>query len=265
MLVRLRLVQARVLPQGWLDAMRQLALFGAAYLAYSLVRGLVEGRSSAAFQHAREVIQVERTLHIFIEPKVQGWVSGSRVTMDVLSWIYLNAQTSVTIAALVYLYMRRNRSFYFVRNMLVIAMAIALVGYAVFPTAPPRFLPEWGFVDTVADFTGFHIESAHGGGGASSDLTNIYAAIPSMHVAFALLIAWPLARLVRWRLAKALWVLYPLLVAFVIVATANHFIADAILGSLTAAAAAYGAYWLARARPRAWRFIPAAAGLEASA
>ena len=59
-----------------------------------------------------------------------------------------------------YLYLRHNRSFYFVRNMFLIAMAIALVGYLVFPTAPPRFFPEWGFIDTVSDFTGMHVSHA---------------------------------------------------------------------------------------------------------
>ena len=56
-----------------------------------------------------------------------------------------------------YLYLRHNRNFYFVRNMFMIAMAIALVGYIVFPTAPPRFMPEWGFIDSVSDFTGVHV------------------------------------------------------------------------------------------------------------
>ena len=108
----------------------------------------------------------------------------------------MNAQTSVTVAALLYLYLRHNRSFYFVRNMFMIAMAIALVGYVVFPTAPPRFMPEWGFIDTVSDFTGVNV--AHRSASISA-LFNLYAAVPSMHVAFALMIGWPLARLVRAR------------------------------------------------------------------
>src|SRR5271166_1493402 len=116
--------------------------------------------------------------------------------MVVASWLYVNAQTSVTIAALVYLYLRQNRSFYFVRNMFMIAMAIALVGYTVFPTAPPRFMPEWGFIDSVSDFTGVHVSHASA---SISALTNLYAAVPSMHVAFALMIGWPLARLARRR------------------------------------------------------------------
>jgi len=260
MLARVRVLQARLLPQGWLDVLRQVALFALAYLAYRLVRGLAEGDASAAFAHARDVISIESTLHLFVEPSIQAWASGSKLLMDVSSWLYVNAQTTVTVGALIYLYVRHNRSFYFVRNMLVIAMAIALVGYIVFPTAPPRFLPEWGFVDSVSDFTGVRIETAHGGGGATTALTNIYAAVPSMHVAFALMIGWPLARLARRRVVSVLWLLYPFLMAFVIVVTANHFIFDAILGALTAGASAYGASWLARARP-VWRFAAAPAGV----
>jgi membrane-associated phospholipid phosphatase len=85
-------------------------------------------------------------------------------------------------------------------------------------------------------------------------LFNPYAAVPSMHVAFALMIGWPLARLSPRGIVKALWMLYPLLMAFVIIVTANHFIFDAFLGALTAAASAYGASWLARARPGVWHF-----------
>jgi hypothetical protein len=175
--------------------------------------------------------------------------------MDFSSWLYVNAQTSITLAALIYLYLRHNGSFYFVRNMFAVAMLIALIGYAVFPTAPPRFLPEWGFIDTVSDFTGVHVshESA-----AMNTLFNPYAAVPSMHVAFALMIGWPLASLSRTRLAKVLWRLYPLLIAFVIVATANHFILDALLGALTAGASALAARRLGGLRAP-WRFSPVAA------
>jgi membrane-associated phospholipid phosphatase len=251
MLARARVLQARVLPHGWLDALRQVSLFGAAYLAYRLVRGFVEGDANEAFAHARDLISLERTMHVFVEPSIQAWASGSHFLMVFSSWMYVNAQTTVTVAALVYLYLRHNRSFYFVRNMFMVAMAIALVGYAVFPTAPPRFMPEWGFIDSVANFTGVHVD-AHSA--SLNALTNLYAAVPSMHVAFALMIGWTLARLVRWRAARVLWLLYPFLMAFVIVVTANHFIIDALLGALTAGTSAYAATWMARARPHAWRF-----------
>ncbi len=254
---RLRSLQTRVLPRGWVDVVRQILFFAGAYLAYSLVRGLVEGDAGAAFQHARDFIQIERTLHVFVEPSIQAWASGSHLLMDFSSWLYVNAQSSITIAALVYLYVRHNRSFYFVRNMFAIAMLIALVGYTVFPTAPPRFLPEWGFFDSVSDFTGVNV--SHGSASMNA-LFNPYAAVPSMHVAFALMIGWPLATLSRTRVARVLWRLYPLLIAFVIIATANHFLLDALLGALTAAASAWGARRLGELRPAAWRFGHAAVG-----
>jgi hypothetical protein len=250
---RLRRIQARTLPHGWLDVARQVLLFTAAYMAYRLVRGLVEGRATAAFQHARELISLERGLHFFIEPTVQAWAQGSHLVMGLSSWLYVNAQTSVTIAALVYLYLRHNRSFYFVRNMFMLAMFIALVGYWAFPTAPPRLLPEWGFFDSVSAFTGV---SSHVGA-SSGALLNPYAAVPSMHVAFALMIGWPLAQLARWRAVRLLWRGYPFLISFVIVITANHFLADAVLGALTAGISAYGAVRLGRLRPQAWAFAGA--------
>jgi hypothetical protein len=251
MVARVRVLQGRLLPQGWLDVLRQVALFFTAYAAYRLARGLAEGRPSDAFQHARELISIERTLHLFVEPSVQAWASGSHFVMVTASWLYVNAQGSVTIAALLYLYLRHNRNFYFVRNMFMIAMAVALIGYVVFPTAPPRFMPEWGFADSVADFTPVNVSHTSS---SMTALFNPYAAVPSMHVAFALMIGWSLARLARGSVARVLWLLYPLLVTFVIVVTANHFIVDALLGALTAGVSAYAASWLARVRPGAWRF-----------
>ncbi len=263
-LARARVVQARVLPHGWLDALRQVSLFGGAYLAYALLRGSAAGGAGAAFTHARELISFERTLHFFVEPSIQTWASGSHFVVVAASWLYVNAQTSVTIGALAYLYVRHNKSFYFVRNMFVLAMVLALVAYVVFPTAPPRFLPEWGFVDTVAATTGVHDNHESG---SMSALLNMYAAVPSMHIAFALMISCPLAQLARRRIVGLLWMLYPLLMTFVIIVTANHFIVDAVLGALTAGTAAYGASWLARARPSVWRFraVPGAATGTASA
>jgi hypothetical protein len=262
MLARARALQARLTPQGWLDVVRQVGLFAAAYVAYRIVRGLVEGDASEAFAHARDLISIERGAHLFVEPSVQAWASGSHVLMDASSWLYVNAQTTVTVSALIYLYLRHNRSFYFVRNMFMIAMCIALVGYTVFPTAPPRFLPEWGFIDSVSNFTGVHVSHASA---SMNALFNPYAAVPSMHVAFALMIGWPLARLVRNRAVRVLWLVYPFLMAFVIVVTANHFIFDALLGALTAGASAYGASWLARARPQVWRFGAPAGAAAAGA
>ena len=94
----------------------------------------------------------------FVEPSVQAWAIGKHWLIDFASWMYINSHFAITLGALVFIYVAHNRAFYFVRNMFMVAMAIALIGYVVFPTAPPRFMPEWGFTDSVARFTGIPAE-----------------------------------------------------------------------------------------------------------
>ena len=166
--------------------------------------------------------------------------------------MYLNSHFTITTLTLAFIYLRRNPSFYFIRNMFMVAMGIALVLYAAFPTAPPRFMPEWGFQDSVAHFTG-----VTGEGSSADALYNPFAAVPSMHVAFALMLGLPMANLARRRWLKALWLLYPLLVTFVVVATANHWWFDAFAGALTAGVAALAATLFARWRPTAWAWTVA--------
>jgi hypothetical protein len=249
---------ARFLPQGWPDLIRQILLFCGVYWIYRIVRGMTDGRVAEAFDHARELIGLERALGLFIEPAVHAWAEGTGWLIDGASWMYVNSHFTITTVTLAFIYLRRNASFYFIRNMFMVAMGIALVLYAAYPTAPPRFMPEWGFVDSVAQFTGVSHDST-----AVNALFNPYAAVPSMHVGFALMIGIPLARLCRHRVTRIAWALYPLLVTFVIVATANHFIADAVLGAATVGAAGWVAAWLARARPGAWAFSPAKASSTA--
>jgi hypothetical protein len=244
---------ARFLPKGWRDLFRQILLFCGAYWLYRLVRGMTDGRVAEAFDNARRLIGIERGLGLFVEPAVNAWAEGSDWLIDGASWAYVNSHFTITTVTLAYIYLRRNASFYFVRNMFMVAMGIALVLYAAYPTAPPRFMPEWGFSDSVARFTGLTAE------GSSADaLYNPFAAVPSMHVAFALMLAVPMASMTPRRWVKAIWLSYPALVSFVVVATANHWWFDAFLGALTAAVAALAALLFARWRPAAWAWVPAA-------
>jgi len=251
LLVALRALRARALPNGVLDVVRQVLLFFCAYYAYRIVRGMIDDPqgATAAFAHARDLIGIERGLNLFVEPSVQAWAATSPLVLDLTSWVYINAQTTVTVGALVFIYLMHNRSFYWVRNMFMVAMGIALIGYVVFPTAPPRFFPEWGFSDAVSDFTGVAHDNV-----SVNALFNPYAAVPSMHVAFALMIGVPLARLSKHRAARIFWTVYPVFVVFVIVATGNHFLADAFLGACTAGLGALAARGLGRARPQDWAF-----------
>jgi hypothetical protein len=243
---------SRWLPQGWLDALRQLGLFAGAYYAYRIVRGIVDGQVSIAFQHARSLVGLERGMHLFFEPNLQHWALKSSAVVDAANWTYVNSHFTVTTTFLIWLYLARNNAFYYVRNMFLIAMGLALVGYMVFPAAPPRMLPEWGFTDTVANFVG------QSGSDTASLLYNPYAAVPSMHVAFALMIAIPAIMVVRAPVLKVLWSFYPLLITFVVMVTANHFWIDAVFGVMTAGVSAYVAREvLARARPEAWAWAAA--------
>jgi PAP2 superfamily protein len=235
---------------------RQITLFVGAYLLYQLVRAVVAGNGYKPFGDATKIINLERVLHVFVEPSVQAWVQGRHWLMDITDWSYLNAHYFVTIGALLFIYLRRNDSFYFVRNMFMIAMAIALVGYALYPTAPPRLMPEWGFTDSISQFMGV----AHLDYGPEKAFLNFYAAVPSMHVCFAIMVGWPMRRLVSSRPAKFVWSIYPLFITFVVVATGNHYLADAFLGAVTAGISALLAdRLLARARPDVWTFQQAQA------
>jgi len=231
------------LPRGWPDLLRQIVLFCGAYWLYRLVRGQVVDDPAAAIAHARELIDLERSLGIYTEPAITAWAAGSSWLIDTASVLYLYSHFVITTVTLAFVYLFRNPAFYFVRNMFMVAMGIALVLYVAYPAAPPRLMP--GFGDPVADFTGVP-ESTSG------TLVNPYAAVPSMHVAFALMLAGPMAHLARRRVARAAWLAYPAVVTFVVVVTANHWWADAALGAATAAVAAAAAWALAAARPQAW-------------
>ena len=241
----------RDLPHGAADLLRQLALFALAYAGYEAGRGLVGVTGGRPFANATRIIDFERGLHVFVEPRVQRWVTlHAHWLLDLADWTYLNAHFALTLGALAFIYLRRNDSFYFVRNMFMVAMLIALVCYCVYPTAPPRLMPQWGFSDSIQQFTGVNAQQ-----GPSSLFLNPYAAVPSMHVCVALMIGLPMSRLVHGRVARVLWRLYPAFIGFVVVVTANHYFTDVVLGALTAGAAALlSKQLLARARPDVWAF-----------
>ena len=149
---------------------------------------------------------------------------------------------------LVWLYLRRNDGFYFVRNMFMVAMGFALVGYSLYPTAPPRFMPEWGFTDSVAAFIGVRVENSR------QRALNPYAAVPEHARRFALMVAVPRAAArAEPRPLKVVWLLYPLLVTFVVVVDRQPLLVrrrPRRAGGRGSASAA--SYAFARARPEAW-------------
>jgi hypothetical protein len=242
----------RRLPRGWGDVFAQLGLFVLADVLYETVRGLAEGRATLAFSNAEWVIGAEKATGTFFEPALQAAILDHQWLVAAANWAYMNTHFVITTGFLVWLYLFRNQAFYFVRNMFMVAMALALVGYTLFPTAPPRLVPGEGFVDTITAYAEVGHNSA-----LVELFVNPYAAVPSMHIAFALMIGVSGALICRHRALRVLWTLYPLLVFFVIIVTANHFWLDAAAGAVVAAAAAVVAHTLlARVRPGAWSWRP---------
>jgi hypothetical protein len=178
-----------------------------------------------------------------------------RWLIDFANFMYMNSHFVVTTAFLVWLYLFRNSNFYFVRNMFMVAMGLALIGYAFLPTAPPRLFPQEGFVDTITQYAQVNHDS-----GLVKLFINPYAAIPSMHVAFSTMIGVAGALIARHTITRALWCAYPVLVFWVVVVTANHFWVDGAAGLLVAVLSALTARQvLARVRPAVWSWRPATA------
>src|SRR6476619_3170762 len=237
------------LPKGWGDFGRQIAILVSVDLAYTFVRGIADSERALAFAHGQQVMDFEKATGTFFEPSLQAFFLPAQWVIDFANQIYLNAQFSIAIGFLLWLYVFRNESYYFVRNMFVVAMGIALVGYTTYPTAPPRMFPEYGFVDTINDFSNVNHDSS-----LAKIFINPYAAVPSMHCAFAMMIGGTGVTLCRHWVSKACWACWPLLVSWVTIVTANHYWVDAALGWLVALAAVVVAQRLARVRPEAWAF-----------
>lgn len=237
------------LPKGWGDLGRQVAILVSVDLAYTFVRGIADGQKAIAMTHGQQIIDLEKATGTFFEPDLQAFFLPAQGIIDIANQLYLNAQFSVALGFLVWLYLFRNDAYYFVRNMFVVSMGLALIGYTLYPTAPPRMFPELGFVDTLNDYSNVGHDST-----IAKIFINPYAAVPSMHCAFAMMIGGSGVMVCRRWWSKAWWAFWPLLVSWVTIVTANHYWVDAALGWLVALGAALAAQRLAQVRPHAWAF-----------
>ena len=219
------------------------------YALYQVARGLVGADAAVADGHAHRLVALERSLHLFAEANVQRAAQTLRDLTSLLGVAYLTLHLAVTAGVLLWLHRRRPDGIPFVRTALLLASGLALVGFLLYPTAPPR-LAGVGIADTVS---GAHIDLNRG---LVSTLYNPYAAVPSMHVGYALIVAAGLLRHGRRLLVRAIGALYPPFVLLVIVATGNHFFLDAAAGALVAGLAAALAALLTR-RPATARLAGA--------
>ncbi|MEU6471996.1 phosphatase PAP2 family protein [Streptomyces massasporeus] len=230
----------------------ELLLLRVTYAAYSQVRLAAGGGSNSAGraeaeEHGRQVYDLERVLHLDVERWANHTVAGIDWLRDVLDQYYTSFHFVVPLAVLAVLYWRRPGDYRWARSALGFATLLALVGFWLYPLAPPRLMPTLGFIDTVHGVQDFSQPDY----GTLTALTNQYAAMPSLHFGWSLWCGVVIAILAsRWWL-KALGLLHPLLTLASIVATANHWVLDAAGGAVVIVAGFGLTYVLQGPRARA--------------
>jgi membrane-associated phospholipid phosphatase len=219
----------RVLPRGWGDLARQIAIWFGFLLVYQAARGIADRNPAQAFENGLRVINVEQHFHGLFELSFQRFIDSSQFLVGVASWTYWNSEFTVVGLALLWVYLRRHEAFIRFRNTILLANVIGLVGYVLLPTAPPRMFPDFGFDDTLSQFA-----SLNHGSGLINFVANPYAAMPSLHAADALIVGVVLFAVCRNWFAKAVWALWPGWVWFSVMATGNHFWLDVLAGMFVA-------------------------------
>jgi hypothetical protein len=225
---------------------RQILLIAVFYGAYTVVRDLRGTQPVSALiarHNAERIISLEKLLGLYHEAQIQHALLNYRVVVQLLDDWYGSAHFLVTAGVLVALFFSRQQLYVRWRNALAVATGLALIGFAVFPVMPPRLLPaSFGFTDTLQKVGGlWNFES-----GPMPHLSDQFAAMPSLHFAWALWCGAALWALASRRWLRVLAVCYPTLTFVCVIVTANHFFADVVAGALIVVAG----YWAARGMER---------------
>jgi hypothetical protein len=222
----------------WVHELGLLTLLYVAYLAGRAAMGVDTG---VAELRGQQILDFEALVHLDVERPLNALVAAVPPLGLLFAYLYATLHYIVTPAVLLWIALRRSDGYRRARNALLIATAIGLIGYWLLPTAPPRLI-DAGFTDIMATFSdlGWWGDAASAPRGMES-LSNQYAALPSLHVGWAVWVALCLREHLRSSTARR-WVwAYPALMTVVVMATANHYLVDALCGI---ACAGLG-YWLA--------------------
>jgi hypothetical protein len=217
----------------WLDAARQLAIVVAVYIIYSAARALSGDSASVAVAQGEALVRWQRDWGLYWEPDIQSWTTASLAATHIANTIYFWFHLPLLAVFAIWMFFRDRERFRFLRSVWVITQVIGAVFYFLYPVAPPRLLPAgYGFEDTMAQLSPINYSSAEAG-----PLMNQYAAFPSLHFAWSVIIAVGLYQTLPWPPARLLALLFPLASFWSIVATGNHFVADALGGAAVVALA----------------------------
>ena len=233
-------IDARRTRVGWRD-LSELGIVAFAFLCYFLVRGAVAERAEEAFANARWIVELQRSLGVFVEPAFQSWVLEHEFLVRFLNFVYFWLDLPLIAVVGIAMLWKRRRAYMLTRDAILISGGMALAVYWAWPVAPPRFLPEWGFVDTLAVYNNLSYQAQ-----TMQPFVNPFAAVPSLHVGWAMLLAagaFVATRNLALRLgAIALFVLQSISV----VGTGNHYLFDGVAGIAVCALALAAAVWMQR-------------------
>jgi hypothetical protein len=224
-------------------ARAQLGIFLLAYLLYSVARFVTIGDLGVAQANADWIMDLEDKLDVAVEATVQQDLTGTWA-LWVLNHLYLAAQLVVLPGSLVFLYRRSRPLYERLRNTILATWVLSIPIYAAFPVAPPR-LADSGLVDTITTQTGLALDSS-----LTTSFYNELAAVPSLHVGFAVVIGIIVAAAVRNPVMKVVWWLWGPAIGLAVVATGNHYVFDIAAGVVAAALGYLLGAAVARMKPR---------------
>ena len=205
----------------------QLVIVLAAIVAYFGVRGLTEGDPSTAHDNAELVLSVERAVGLDIEQRIQQTIGSWEVVVTLSNWVYIWLHWPVVAFTLIWLARADRRKYLELRNAMIISGLIGLVIFAAFPVAPPRLFGA-EYVDTVTERSySYRVLQPPA-------FVNAYAAVPSLHFGWNLLVGVMWYKVARGRGSRPAAVIMPVAMAWAVVATANHWVFDVIAGGAVA-------------------------------
>ncbi len=212
---------------GRMQVAREVGLLALGVLCYFVVRGLTEGAADTAVDNAQALVAFERRLGVFWEPQLQELTDEREMLVTLLNWTYIWAHWPLITPVAIWLLLGHHRTYVVTRNAFLVSGAIGLVVFASFPVAPPR-LAELGMEDTVTERSkSYRVLQPPA-------LVNQYAALPSLHFGWDLLIGLALWRKAKPVAIRALGALVPVAMALAVVLTANHFLLDVVAGGALA-------------------------------
>jgi hypothetical protein len=212
------------------DLAAQVLVVAGAALLYFAIRGITEGSEEIAVRNAETLMRLESRLGLAVESTAQALILDLHSLVTAANWVYIWGHWPVIIAVLVWLYACHRERYQLLLRAMLISGGIGLIIFAAYPVAPPRLMPDGGFVDTVTELSrSYRVLQPPA-------LVNKFAALPSLHVGWNLLVGIVVFGVVRNWIMRGVAVLLPALMTAAVVFTGNHYVIDALLGSAVAGA-----------------------------